>query len=288
MLPTLHLPLDFEKRASVRLLGRKLGSARDSRAGFGDSPKRIFSPADPHEYAVVAALRVWLDWASSAVEWRPFRRAQNDKERIEWTKEDLTFIIEGAAGWHDNDGAFMQAAVEAGFIVIEERAILTSDLGPLTSSPAPSALGLTLDGFWPLNEHLSPDYKSIQQRGGEARAARRLFSEVDVLAEQRREIFEKQGALPFGTEKLSPEEQTLCFAIFIRLYRACNLPVPSAADFTEAAMSEVRAIARLYTPEQISKVESWLIENRDNPVVVKIPARIISDYALVAAKAGVL
>lgn len=247
-----HLPLDFERRASVRLLGHKLSA--------------------PFDVTVAIALRIWMDWALSRTEFRPLKhRPQNDT--VDWAKEDISYVIETAAYLQPNPGFLLQACLDAGFIRLEQRA---------------ETFGLVLDGFWDLNEHLSPDHKSMQQRGGLARHAYRMRDESAKAAEDRKKIFEKQGIFPFGNHETTEKEQELCYALLIRLYRICGLETAPQSSFTEATMVDALFVVRNFTLEQITKIEEWILDNRENPEVVKIPERILSGIGDYAAKAGAI
>jgi hypothetical protein len=255
--PAVHLPIDFERREAVRLLCRKI-SVNDDRLCKG--------------FALAIALRVWLDWASKGVDFRPLYRQQADPQNPDWSREDLTYVIEGAAAWDGNSGDLIRYSIDAGFLRVEKRG---------------EQYGFVLADFYPLNEHLSPNFESIQSRGGRARAAKRYQEEAETMARQRRKTFEAQRILPFGSAETTQEEQEACYALFIRLHRVCDLPVPSADKFSERAMSDTLDVIRNFTRAEIDSVESWLLENRDSPAVVKDPERIIEQFAArldVAAK----
>lgn len=251
--PAIKFPLDFERRGSLRLLVRKLEIDAS--------------------HALAIAVRIWMDWAIAGVEARSLRRVVNDNVEIDWTKEDLTYVIEGGAGWHGASGDLIAVCIDSGFIVLRR---------------SPGKNELLLDGFWPLNEHLSPDFKSIQQRGGKARQALRYREEGDRAAAERQKAFELQGVLPFGSVETTGEEQKFCYALFIRLHRICGLDIPLADRFSTQAMTDALYVVRNYTAEQIQGVEEWIFENRERVDVVKLPDRILENFGKYAAKAGIL
>jgi hypothetical protein len=258
--PVLHLPLDFERRESVRLFGRKL--------------TEIPGGAALSDRAPLYALRIWLDWAGAGAEFRSLRRALADGVDVDWTKEDLTYVIEGAAGWLGAPGELIKAALEGGFL-------------KLTRRGEGNELCLSLDGFWPLNQHLSPDYMSIQRRGGHASVARRLAKEAELEAERRNELDEQQGRLPFGKETVTANEKVDCYALVIRLYRVCGLtaPAPDSEKFTESIMRDALWVVRKFSKDQILDVETYLLANRDNPEVVKVPEVIMRSFGIYAESA---
>jgi hypothetical protein len=253
---SLHIPLDFERRESVRLFHKRLLEARD--ASF---PQEI-------DYTVLLALRIWIDWGGVGTDFRQLRHycLGDAPKPVEWEKEDLTYVIECAAMWKGAPTVLILAAVESGFIRIESRPDIVN-------------AGLVLDGFYPLNEHLSPDYQSIQKRGGHAAAARRLAKQSVREAKQRAEIFEQQGRLPFGAETASREEQEQSYALFIRLHRVCGLALPTGEKFTERAMRDALMVIRKFNEDQILEVETYLLASRDVANVVKVPEVILQNFA---------
>lgn len=245
----MQLPLDFERRESLRLFGRKLVEADSAFDSVG--------------FVLATALRIWLDFAQAAAEFRPLRnRAQNST--IDWATEDLTYVIEDSAKWAGNPGQLMVAAVDSGFIKIEHRAHGSEE-----------QVGIVLDGFWPLNEHLSPDFESIQKRGGKARQASRIREESERAAQDRNKIFEQQENFHFGNIETTPAEREKAYGLFIRLHRVCGLDAPLGEQFEERAMVDALFIIRKFSDDQIAQLEEWLLSQRDNPEIVKMPARIL-------------
>jgi hypothetical protein len=259
--PCLHLPLHFERRETVRLLARKIATINEAYA--------------PAAFGLAVALRIWNEWAATGKEFRLLKLPKNDNGQIDWSKEDMAFVIEDAAGLQiGDDGKLMQSALESGFISYEVRE---------------GVAGLILEGFWPLNEHLSPDFKSIQQRGGEARAAARFREESEKGARERKKIFDQQGILPFGSQQTTANEQEHCYALYLRLHRVCGLDgSPPAEKFSEQTMLDALYVVRNYTPDQIVKIEEWILSSRDNPQVVKIPERILEGIGKYAEAAGAI
>jgi hypothetical protein len=248
----LHLPVDFERLESVRLLGRKL-AAIDATHG---------------ELAPLYALRVWVDWAIGGKTYRPLQNKPAGAARDhDWTRENITFVLEDAAKWRGETGALVVAMLDAGFI----RAIVSPE-------GEHEIVVLSLEGFWRWNEHLSPNYKSIQRRGAEAANLRKMLDKIGDMARERRQVFDSQGVLPFGAGAPTDEEQEACYALFMRLHRECGLDLPNASDFTEAAMSDALRVVREFTPEEIAKVEQYVIDHAADVDFVKKPARLLENF----------
>lgn len=256
---SLHIPLDFERRESVRLFHKRLLES-------SDPPNQ--SEIEAIDYTVLLALRIWIDWGGVGTDFRQLRHycLGGAPKPVEWEKEDLTYVIECAAMWKGSPTVLIRAAVESGFIRIESR-------------PSIVNAGLVLDGFYPSNAHLSPDYQSMQKRGGHAAAARRLAKQSVLEAKQRAEIFEQQGKLPFGAETASREEQEQSYALFIRLHRVCGLALPTGEKFTERAMRDALMVIRKFNEDQILDVETYLLASRDVANVVKVPEVILQNFA---------
>jgi hypothetical protein len=247
----LHLPLDFESSGPMRLFARKL-------AADGESQRVLAS---------LYALRIWIDWGMARVEWRPLKfPVVEDPSTHSWDRENLSFVIEEAARWTGKSGALLSAAVESGLIEV----IHCPD----------QSFALSLAGFWALNEHLSPSFKTIQQIGNAAMQAKKALQDSERLATERRKIFESQGILPFDEAAApTPTEQEACYALFMRIYRVCDLPLPDAAAFTSTAMHDTLKAIRNWTPTRIAAAEAEILSRRTDVDFVKNPARIIENFA---------
>lgn len=246
----LCLPTDFDRREINRLFSRKLQS------GGLSSPE-----------AILCAYQVWAEWVTSAVEWRPLRTRVDDMHSHAWEREDLTHIIESyCVGFHGEPGKLLLAALESGFMGLERR----DDMD-----------GIVLTGFWPLNKHLSPDYLTIQQMGGKAKAAKHALSQSLKLGEQRAALLDQQGIFLFGPEKPTKEEQSQAYALIIRMDRACGKTQRLTRDYTEALTRDALTAVRKFTADDILSVETYIVENRQNPSVIKDADRIISNFAAV-------
>ena len=250
MTQALHIPLDFERRETVRLLAHRL----------------LLIGVEFSEMAPLYALRVWLDWGAVGKQLRPLQKTIVGKPR-EHTRslENITFVLEDAARWKGAPGALIVAMLDAGFLE-----------APVHASGHASLL---LEGFWMFNEHLSPDYKTIQQRGAAASNAKREMEKLSELAADRRKVFEAQGILPFGSDKPTEQEQEACYALFMRLHRECALELPNTEEFTEHNMRAALAVIRRFTPVEISTAEQWIIDHAQEIDFVKNPARILETFA---------
>jgi hypothetical protein len=260
MTPALHIPLDFERLESIRLLGRRLGSISAHHGAL----------------APLYAIRVWMDWGLKGQQHRPLQNkpigAAIDHD---WQSENITFVLEDAARWQGEAAALMRAMIDTGFI----RVVVVPQ--PQESS----MVALVLTDFWRWNEHLDPAYKSIQRRGADATNLKRALEKFTDAARDRRQIFDSQGFLPFGSAQPSVEEQEACYALFMRLHRECGLDLPNSQDFTESAMSDALRVVRQFTPAELGTVEQYVIEHAGDVDFVKIPARILENFRELLGKA---
>lgn len=244
----LHLPLNFEALQQTRMLCLLL--AKRPEVGTG----------------ALYAYRLWIEWATSAQAWRPLACPYQGGNPLDyaWNNDDLTAVIESFCGWVGSPGGLLIACVQSGFMHFEKR---------------DEQYGLVLTDFVELNEHLLPGYKSIQARGGEALARKRQLEQDMIAAKERQTILEKQGVLPFGKEAPSKEEERLCYALLMRLDRACGQPVRPAANYYPAILDEALRVIRNFIPTEIDAVELLLIRSREDPQVVKIPDRVLMNFS---------
>ncbi len=248
MTNSLHIPFDFDRRDVTRLFVRKL---------------QALGLSQPE--ALLCAYQVWTEWATASAEWRPLKLTMGDNPSdYLWGRDDLTHIIEGyCVGYKGEPGGLILAALESGFILIEQR----SDVK-----------GLVLAGFWNINVHLDPQYKTIQQRGGVARAQKQLHAESLKLGAQQSSLITEQTSLALeGNKPAKEEEKNLC-ALIIRLDRICGKPMRLSRDYSETLIRDALDVTRRFTHDQIRVVETYLLASRENPEVVKDPARILAEF----------
>lgn len=244
----MHLPLDWERSAELRLLAMKL---------------RNHARFVPLWY-----VRLWTEWGTVGDEWRPLKFFYSGKDH-EWQNEDVTYLIEQFVEWSGSAGEFVAACIESGVLLVEQRGDLS---------------GLVLTGFWKLNCHLSPDYKSIQQLGGIAKAQRKQQEEVKAMAAQQLRIIEakprdEQAAFWMPRAEVTREEREACLALVMRLDRACGRSVRRSSEYDEGLLASALEVIRAFTPDDIDSVERYVFGNRDNPAVVKEPDRILLRFA---------
>lgn len=259
MAQLLHLPLDFDRRETLRLLARKFSLAVDTPTAT--------------DRALVYGLRIWMEWGATGKQLRPLTQQYGgDPDTHPWARENITFVIEDAARYPGDSGALIRELLAVGFLIV-------ADHGGGKAS-------LTLEGFWQLNEHLSPDYRTLQQRGADARNRARELEKLSTLAAERRKVFEAQGVLPFGSETPTEQEQEACYGLFMRLHRECGLDLPKAEDFTEDSMRTALDVIRRFTPLEQATVEQWIIDHVGDVDFVKNPLRIMQTFAVYLERAS--
>lgn len=254
--PLLHLPLDFDRREDVRRFRRACGG---------------------EPMSLLWAVRLWVDWGTAGVEWRPITAAATtDPKQIAWSSEELTYIIEEFCEFTPPDpsappGGLIAAALASGVMRLESRG---------------ERYGLVLNDFWRFNSHLSPQHRTIQQLGAAAKHAKRHLAEADASAEQQLRLLQAQGQLVFEHKDATPEETKRALAVVMRLDRACGLPTrPSAAYVEEKTlMAAALRVVRGYTAEEINRVCEFIMENRGNPRLVKLPDRILEKFGELLGK----
>lgn len=250
MTSILNFPSDLERLETSRRFIRKLQVITEGKMTTAD--------------ALLCVYQTWAEWSTAASEWRCLRAANVDISDIDWVKEELTHTIESfCAGFKGNPGDLIRAAVESNFMTVEERGNLK---------------GLVLTGFWALNQHLDPNFKTQHQKGGLARAERRRLVALASQGKQTRVLQETQGNLVFGENAPTTEEQDQAYTLIIRIDRACGKAVRLTRDYTPSLMQRALEIIRAFKDADFLAVESYLNENRENPAVVKVPDQVIERF----------
>jgi hypothetical protein len=215
-------------------------------------------------------VRLWCDWGRAGVQWRPLDNAFGGHVH-RWDKEPIAYILEEFCEWKGETGELVKLWMEVGMLTMVQRGDLW---------------GMTLNDFWTCNVHLSPDYKTTQQRGGLAKAERRRQADVDDMAAQQQRLLEAQGALVFSEAlKVSEEEEKRAIAFLMRMDRACGAPVRHTSEYNGELLTKAVGIIRTYKNESIVMVERYLHKNRDNVEVVKIPNRVVANFDAYFGKA---
>jgi hypothetical protein len=249
-MPLLHIPIDFELLDGIRRLAIKLGSDR----------------------ALAIAFRLWSDWARVGRDWRPldFPVPSNcTNAPKDWTQEPLSHILEQYCQWTregDRPGELIPLCLGAGILAV----VKTGDID-----------GLTLGGFWRFNEHLSPLHKTMQQRGGKAKASMARMRETENLASKQVALFGVHQAdlLLIEGGKATEEEIKRATALIMRLDVACDRPQRRTEDYGERLMQDALVVIRAYTFEDADTVCRFLLRNADNPEIVKEPALVLSSFS---------
>lgn len=248
MSPVLHLPLEFERREDVRRFHHMMS---------------MFDNVDLYPF------RLWMDWATTASDFRPLKFTFANAESYPWDKDELNFIIEDFCGFgpEKQPGELLKTAIASGLIRVEER---------------DGVHGLVLNDFWRYNEHLSPAHKSIQQRGAIAMHAKRDVAEIRDAAARQVDIIADRGrqfALPLDA-KQTTEEVKRCVALVMMIDRACGRDMRKPEVYTkdETLMNTALQIVRRHSNEDVKAVYEYIIANRDNPRLGKIPDRILERF----------
>jgi len=235
----LHIPIQWQQSGSVRLLCSRLGEA-----------------------AALHYVLMWTEWGLSAMEWRSLRQPFDTVEKYPWADEDITFLIEQFCKWSGDRGGLIVAALEAGVLAVEKRGDLA---------------GLLLVDFWRHNEHLSPEYKTMQQRGAAARHRRHQIEELKPMAAQQARIMEAQERL-WPDRQATQQERQQALALVMRMDRACGKPVRISSQYDDALLDAALSVVRGFTEDDVDAVERYLFGGRDDVAVVKEAPHIIAGF----------
>ncbi len=241
----LALPLDFERRQPTRMFMRQISSA--------------CATAMP----LLIAYHVWFEWASFGAGFRPLRLQVIDAETHRWIGEDLTHLIEAFVQWPGQEGSLILAGIRSGFLQVRTEEGVS---------------GLILTDFARFNEHLHPDFKSLQQKGGNARARKFAMKKIAEAAGDRRKILESQGMLGFGSSETTAAEREASIALIMRLDRASGSELRSNDKYDEHVFRLALNVVRTHLPVELDGVESFLIERRNDPEVVKLTERVLERF----------
>lgn len=231
----LQLPLNFDRRADVTLFTRRL-------------------------HRLDCAFLLWLEWANERKEWRPIKAAA--RERIDWTVEDLTFLLTSFVRWEGDPAEFMEAAVASGMLRIEER---------------DDRLGLVLNDFAATNPELVPSHQSAAAKGGAARAVKHHKSEAHRISRQMRRIREARQQQLILTDGVTAQQHEAAVALILRIDRACGME--ARKEFDDDLVELAVPAAANTAPETIDAVLTWLIGQRQNPEVVTRTDRVLRDWS---------
>lgn len=250
-MPVLHLPLDFERREDVRRFARFVGRP---------------------DLAVWIVLKWWLDWARAGVEFRILKYAPR-AGAYPWKDDDLTFVIEDECGT-GKPGELITHAIAATVLRIEQRG---------------AVWGLVLNDFWRFNYHLSPEHKTIQQKGAIAKHSRQEARALEAAAKKQAVLIQQQGQMVFASDvSASQDEANRSIALVMRLDRACGKPLRTTTEYLseKALMSDALRAIRKYSKEEINRVIEHVIANRENPRMVKVTERLIVKFGELLGKAS--
>lgn len=264
----LILPLDLEQRDDVRLF-QKITLRHLSDAGETSGAVRAEVKPDK-ALRTLYVVRLWMDYGKNQTEWRPLKNPVREGVQIDWAAEDICHIIEEFCEWKGKTGELIAMFLESGILALAAHGDLN---------------GLLLKDFSKYNPHLLPGYRSIQSQGGRALKAKRHASENATLAEQQHRLLQ-------GTMKLEPdlaasqEEEKKAILLVLRMFRACQLPVPSSEAYTKPLVTQAVNIIRKHDNNDITLVEIYLRDHIEDPGVVKIPERIIHNFGDYLKHAG--
>jgi hypothetical protein len=260
------IPLNFERRPEVRMLARRLGN------GEGNDPHPHFMSGASQ--CVALALGIWMEFAIAGTRWRPLTMPMVDghagaASEHPWDREEVTFLIEGAAGWDGKPGALIQSALDAGILAVEYH----GDVAGLTICG--------VFGFGDLNAHLLPGYESMQQKGAKAsQESRRRKDDVAGAKQQRRILEAREERLPiFESQAATTAEVDAALALISGVDRACGHAARLAGEFTQTLVEAAVEVTRDFQPREIEEAMNCLIRGRDNPAIVKRTDFVLTHFA---------
>jgi hypothetical protein len=192
--------------------------------------------------AKILLYRLWVDFATGGSDRRPVSRASN-----ELASDMAVRMIESFCGWQGNTGDLILAALASGFFTFDP------------SADGGSGGHLICTGFFPINSAWCRSGKSMQKKGGWARAAQRQVIAADRDAGARTELWNRTNA-NFGDMTAAERGEALRFVL--RLCRAMNLATPTDDELRAGPLRLASAIISRTSADRLNDIFVWIVGNR--------------------------
>jgi hypothetical protein len=192
--------------------------------------------------AKLLLYRLWADFATGGSDRRPVATGTADL-----ASDMAVRMIESFCGWEGNGGDLILACIAANFLAFD---------------PAPdggSGGHLICTGFFPINSAWCRSGKSMQKKGGWARAAQRQVITADREAGERMELWKRTGA-SFGDMSASDRGEALRFVL--RVCRAMNVATPTDDELRAGPLRLASEIIARTSAARLNDIFVWIIGNR--------------------------
>ncbi len=244
----LSLPLNLGERPCDRSLLAYLHvlAGLDSRSSF--EARRSFD--------------VQCLWSAFLV-WKDFGIARDDRRRVPLdpaarAASQPVAIIEQYCGWQGEPGAFVEAAIKAGFFL----------LSPTDESTAE----LILVDFFPANHSSARDI-SNSKLGGISKGVNLARAKAADAADEQLDFFSKTKNSLLDTYGKSELREAVMF-----IHQVCNIlrrPAPESREWQETLTVKALDVLDKNVPADIEVAFKWLLANRSSQ---EIPPRL--DFVL--------
>ncbi len=236
--------------------------------GAGSEPPKGGTPnGNPSAERVVEGL--WAYWGSQQKVWQPLGSPVPDVLTVAWCAHDDTLqLIELGVGWSGHRGGLTYIALECGYL----RIVKDGDVA-----------GVELCGFGELNEHFRPNYKSGHQKGAAGAAEAKRRKHDGRLAEQQRELLEKQQSLQFEATR---EEVEGAVILIMQLDRLAGRKTRLTLEYEPKLVEQAVFVRRNFTPARIESMLAWLLHQRDDRTVLQGAEHVLGGWEQLIGRAG--
>jgi hypothetical protein len=201
----------------------------------------------PEDSARLYLYRLWADYATGGSDRREITHPE-----AEIGKDGAVRLLEDFCGWVGVSGDLVRAALAAGFLSIDSR---------------DGKRALVCTGFFPINSAWCRDGKSMQKKGGLARAAQNQKRATERDAAARETLWLRRN----DEFDVTPEQRGAALRFVMRLCRAVNLATPDDEALRAGPFRKAAEILDRADEATVERTLLWLISNRSEP---DIPQRI--------------
>lgn len=245
-------------------------------------PARFVSRYVDRQFLLLAKAKLGVDPAAMTgcllKAWQEFAAAGSDRHALKSVPETTTeltqvppadpavVLLEDFVGWEKESGAWVNVGLEAGFFRLER-----SDKGMWY---------LVLDGFFPLNHHLSPRFVHNQAKGGLAKKVRAAERVAKKDAGKHLELLLKDKDSGLNKVASSPQEREEVVALVRNIYGLLKQSPPCVGlnAVIDQCLDDALKVIRSMPEEEQSQVKMWIYQHREKAEFPKEVPEIIRRF----------
>lgn len=190
--------------------------------------------------------------------WRDFATGGSDRRIIsgaDFAEDRVVFVLESFCEWGGPRGKLVDAAVDAGFLQVE-------------NTPGGGRVLICVD-FYPSNSSWNSKGNSMQRRGAFTRVLRKDQEKSEAAVKEREELWSRTGG---GVCKdMDPALRRRGLLFVNRVCRALRMDPPTDALLAAGDVIGMAARCAAADAEVVDRTLLWMLSNRDGQ---EIPGRI--------------